>query len=643
MYPLCPIRVRLRPLFLPVAALALALASVPSVELLAADSQVKILDVQPRCYLRESRERNETATLTVEGLPEDQDLRVWVNGKDAEVTSREGDQVEVEFVLYTVAETGPKPVEVRVGDRSYIWHEGIFVVEKPRIEFTGGSRTLQAGRSFDITQVGVPLSELSVTLERVSLESTPTDATLKVSVPWGLSGDESELTIMAFGQAIWSDDVTVIPSPGVQDVTATLDQESKELRVSLYGHHLDEDVVVGCWSSTPDNEVELNRKPPAGNMIELTGEMTEGIESTESVLAIKVVWAGRTLYERKGGWVSRINYDVWTWNPSDSTERNARSEAVEDPGERLDGIVLDRRSGEIHIGNSTYDFVFIPERTGSTAYVVGLTEEQRDDPYLLKRGFSEVSASLRKALVSVPLLHPFLIQRSEVSCDQYWQYLSSDEGSEAHVPSVLQSHYKRFKRWEETELPEDIASLPVTGLSYLDVVPFIEWLQAELGTGTEWRIRLPHEIEWEMAARADDRKYSFPNSTAEEALESIRTPGLRAVCSNRYDKSDRGVCDMTGNVSELTCTHFDRDMLTTLDAKRKALLFEGWDPRDPFLTEGLITPLPSSHKESAPVAVRGGANGEPAPLLQVGVRRSREWSDRDDLTGFRLALVKVTD
>jgi formylglycine-generating enzyme required for sulfatase activity len=621
-----------------VVALVLMLAPLPAV--FAQEDVVWIREVEPRCFVRQSRELKETATLLVTGLSGDGELIVWVEDREADVVGRDGDKVVIEFRLEGDAAIGTRSVEVQSGEHSHTWNKAFYIVGNPPVQLPENFKTIRAGRSVVVAPVGVPLSDFSVSLGGMKLRSRPAGTGLEVFVPRSLSGGTAQFEVLGFGAPIWSEQVEVVPSPGIRDVKAFFDQNAKRLTLEVSGHHLPEDLEIASWIDGSEDLVELKMELLDEEHAELRGDVSDGIETTESVLNVRVKWLDEELYRGSGRWISRLGDSQWTWAPSGAGPSADSYESAVRPEEALNEIVLNKSAGQVQIGGVEFSFVYVPEKTGRSAYPLGLTEEQHDSPYLLERGFAEVSASLRKSLVNVPLLHPFLILRNEVTCAQYWQYLLADEDTDSHVPSALEPYYEKYRKWGDDRLPEEVRNRPVTDVSYLDLVFFIEWLQSELGDG-EWVVRLPHEFEWEMAARADERKYSFPDSEIEEGLSSLVSLGVREVCSNIIDRSDRGVCDMTGNVSELTCTRFDRDILTKLDVRLDAGTFDGWDPQRPFHTEGLLEPLPASHGESAPVAVRGGANGEAEPLLQVSVRRSREWSDRDELTGFRLVAVKV--
>ncbi|MBI4605078.1 MAG: SUMF1/EgtB/PvdO family nonheme iron enzyme, partial [Planctomycetes bacterium] len=152
---------------------------------------------------------------------------------------------------------------------------------------------------------------------------------------------------------------------------------------------------------------------------------------------------------------------------------------------------------------------------------------------------------------------------------------------------------------------------------------------------------LPHEVEWEMAARGtDERCYAFPEILDDIGRNALRAAGPRSVGNNPHDKSPFGVLDMTGNVGELTMTVYDPLLLHKLHQRQKEGAFKGWDPRDPFMIEGLLAPLPSDPRKSCTVAVRGGAWAEREVFCQVSVRRQQEYSTPDLKVGFRLLLVR---
>lgn len=163
------------------------------------------------------------------------------------------------------------------------------------------------------------------------------------------------------------------------------------------------------------------------------------------------------------------------------------------------------------------------------------------------RFFTGIDESVPQYPFREEQLEAFWIDRYEVSNDEYATFVEAT----GHLPPA---YWGRFRL-------EDIADLPVVGVSWADAVAYAEWSGKRLPTG----------LEWERAARGiDGRRYPWGGSVAD--LDSIRTwacvgrasstdLGLvdrmeayreRAcpVGTNPVDASPEGVFDLLGNVSE---------------------------------------------------------------------------------------------
>jgi formylglycine-generating enzyme required for sulfatase activity len=111
---------------------------------------------------------------------------------------------------------------------------------------------------------------------------------------------------------------------------------------------------------------------------------------------------------------------------------------------------------------------------------------------------------------------------------------------------------------------QDWLSMPVTGISEKDMDAYLGWLDR---TDRVHRARLCSEREWERAARgADDRLYPHGDTLAPEDANHDATYGRiaeafgpDAVCSFPRSLSPFGICDMAGNVLELTTSSFQEN------------------------------------------------------------------------------------
>jgi formylglycine-generating enzyme required for sulfatase activity len=104
---------------------------------------------------------------------------------------------------------------------------------------------------------------------------------------------------------------------------------------------------------------------------------------------------------------------------------------------------------------------------------------------------------------------------------------------------------------------QDWTRMPVTGISENDMQVYLRWLDR---SGRLRGARLCSEREWERTARgADDRSYPHGNTLRPEDANYDATYGRvpeafgpDEVCSHARSTSPFGVCDMAGNVLELT-------------------------------------------------------------------------------------------
>lgn len=142
-------------------------------------------------------------------------------------------------------------------------------------------------------------------------------------------------------------------------------------------------------------------------------------------------------------------------------------------------------------------------------------------------------------------LPAYLIDRTEVTCDAYKQFIEATN----HKPPV---------NWQGNNFPTGRANYPVTGITWQDAADYAAWAGK----------RLPTEAEWEAAARGPEgRRYPWGN----EWLPGQANIGVKAgepTADNQYPlqvmevggypqgASPAGALDMVGNVWEWTADEF---------------------------------------------------------------------------------------
>jgi serine/threonine-protein kinase len=195
--------------------------------------------------------------------------------------------------------------------------------------------------------------------------------------------------------------------------------------------------------------------------------------------------------------------------------------------------------------------------------------------------------ALEKDFVAVPegkapegftgTVRAFWIGTSEVTNNQYYEFCETivqaakadldaakaknDAALIASAQAALDAAYARWPDgWtdigEKEErlkvFPGGQGAFPVASVSFPDAVAFCEWKTARDGKPVHLRFRLPHEVEWERAARGDDaRKYPWGNDWVDGNAAGIGAP--LAECDPvkwAKGKSPFGAIHMSGNVAE---------------------------------------------------------------------------------------------
>lgn len=298
----------------------------------------------------------------------------------------------------------------------------------------------------------------------------------------------------------------------------------------------------------------------------------------------------------------------------------------------LDDLARHRtHQGVIRLAGSDFSFVRVPVKN----YSIGLTKEQQNDSFLVERHLANPS-SASDGLLEIRLARSFLMGVHEVTNEQFHSYLREVNGESRGAPRQLRDFLVA------DSLPPQISQLPVANVSYIDARLFIKWLQEKLSEKTDkWTIRLPHEIEWEMAARGGDQiNYAFLDQNFVEGLKSLQIEGPRSVGSNQWDINTTGIKDLTGNVREWTQTIYLDNLRSLLQFYIDSGTLEAWDPGDPFpgvFNDILFDDLES---QSQLISVRGAANGGKDELLfLLALRRKEEMSTGSKDLGFRIVLV----
>jgi cysteine-rich repeat protein len=162
-----------------------------------------------------------------------------------------------------------------------------------------------------------------------------------------------------------------------------------------------------------------------------------------------------------------------------------------------------------------------------------------------KLGSSEPFNKRENAAAELPaspiFLHPFWIDRHEVTREAFTSWAKSDHSEAIRVP----------RAWS-TEQPDE-ANLPANHLSHDDARAYCKSLEGDT----------PNEAHWEYAARSGGKDIQYPWGDEEPTCELaiLGRPECsfgrsHPVCSRPKGNTEQGLCDMAGNVWEWTRSVF---------------------------------------------------------------------------------------
>lgn len=132
-------------------------------------------------------------------------------------------------------------------------------------------------------------------------------------------------------------------------------------------------------------------------------------------------------------------------------------------------------------------------------------------------------------------LQPFYIDQYPVTNRQYFDFILATGYLPADTVNFL-------KHWQKGKFPEGSADHPVVYVSYEDALAYADWAGK----------RLPSEAEWQFAAQGiDGRKWPWGNEFREDFCNPGGS-GLMPADTWPQAESPFGVCDIVGNVWQLT-------------------------------------------------------------------------------------------
>ena len=202
------------------------------------------------------------------------------------------------------------------------------------------------------------------------------------------------------------------------------------------------------------------------------------------------------------------------------------------------------------------------------------------------------------------MLDRFNMSRTEITNRQYLAFLADTPYPRPRDPGYAKNYLMEYP------------DLPVINVSYEDAMAFCAWASAKFNAA----VRLPTEAEWEYAATADKDGAPYLEATLDPKsmarFKGNAPLGVRTAAKDEFPPNRFGLYNMSGNVWEWVQDYYAKDYYITSPIR---------NPKGPA----------TGTKHS----IRGGswANGD--STLRVTRRASRNPTDRNDQTGFRVVVT----
>lgn len=171
--------------------------------------------------------------------------------------------------------------------------------------------------------------------------------------------------------------------------------------------------------------------------------------------------------------------------------------------------------------------VMIPDPAGT--FRLG-TDKKNLDRIILDTNTPEYQNEAPEHLVKI--ISPFWISEAEISTGVYHQFglaLTAQQDIFADPANY---------------------NVPVTDIDWFDACNFCNWLS---GLFPDYDFRLPHEVEWEYAAKANSQfQYPWQSNYISDSLANYNRTLNRLVCVNSYMnvKNPYGLLNLAGNAAE---------------------------------------------------------------------------------------------
>jgi formylglycine-generating enzyme required for sulfatase activity len=244
----------------------------------------------------------------------------------------------------------------------------------------------------------------------------------------------------------------------------------------------------------------------AGQAVHDTGLVRQTVGSKESRLA--------TIYRRTQNWLLAVMGDYTIA----AKERAAAGRILGQVGDPRPGVGVDPPTGLPHI-------VWGPEVPAGT-YTIG--------------GDKGAYRSLDEHTVEIQ--HPYQLSRYPITYVQFQAFVEAEDFANddwwAGMPA-------KEKKLADPAFPYD--NHPREMVSWYQATAFCRWLSDKVG----YRVELPHEYEWEVAARWPDNRFYPWGDRFDENMANTREGNIgQTTAVGIYSANDLGLYDLNGNVWE---------------------------------------------------------------------------------------------
>jgi formylglycine-generating enzyme required for sulfatase activity len=179
----------------------------------------------------------------------------------------------------------------------------------------------------------------------------------------------------------------------------------------------------------------------------------------------------------------------------------------------------------------------------------------------------------------VLIKHPYRLSRYPITYAQFQCFVEAADSGDgrwwANMPEIAEAYAEKYPVREIAEQRFPYANHPREMVSWYQAVAFCRWLSDKVGQ----TVQLPHEYEWEVAARyPDGRAYPWSNdfdqekaNTNESRLNSITAVGLYPSGRNEA----LNLYDLSGNVWEWCRNKYQNPDDDVVDGSRVARVLRG--------------------------------------------------------------------